>query len=125
MSDLPDIKAVWPTLVEVKDGLLMSPDEVIMKAREPELFPDLIQNYFKDKDKVQYKKIEFGLDRVTVRFKDKNSVYDAAIFDYLKTLGRIDCYLSNVPLPGEEAPYYPLFARYRHGWVVVSPLGVA
>jgi hypothetical protein len=113
-----------PEFVEIKDGLLGAPKKhpVLMKARDPELFPENIQAYFQDKNKVQYKKIEFRLNKVIVRFKDKRSVYDAEIFSYLKDLGRIDCYLSNVPIPGDDVGYYPLFAKYKYGWVVISPL---
>lgn len=111
-------------LIEVKDGLLASPDKSIMKARDPELFPDLVREYFRDKTKVRYNRIEIGLDRVKVKINDKVAVFDKDLFDYLQETGRIDCYLSNVPLPGEDVELYPLFAKYRWGWICLAPMVV-
>jgi hypothetical protein len=109
-------------LKELKDGLLVSdPEAVIMKAREPALFPELVRECFSDKTKIQYKKIDFGLERVTVKSMGHKAVFNSEYVNYLKDLGRIEYYLSNIPLPG-EIPTYPLFAKYKYGWVVVSPL---
>jgi hypothetical protein len=111
-------------LIEVKDGLLKTQgDNVLMKARDPELFPDTIKEFFRDKSKVQFKRIDFGLDKVTVRQGDKKSVYSTELIDYVKSLGRIDCYLANMPFT-REVDTFLLFVRYGHGWVVVAPLEV-
>lgn len=110
-------------LIEVKDGLLVSsPDKILMKARCPELFPENLQAYFNDKNKINCNKIDFGLEKVTVRDEDKRAVFNTDYFDYLKTLGKIEYYLSNVKLPYEDGDYYPLLAKYKYGWVMVSPL---
>lgn len=109
-------------LIEVKDGLLSTEDKVIMKARCPELFPDNIQEYFQDKEKVKENKIEFGLHKVTVWTEDKRAVFDSRFIDYVKSLGKIEYYLSNVMLPCEDGEYYPLFAKYKYGWCIVAPL---
>lgn len=112
-------------LIELQDGLLADKDKIIMKARDPELFPTEIQAYFVDKEKVQSKKIEFGVSKVVVKTADKRACFDPDLVDYVKELGRVNYFLSNVPLPGEDIGYYPLFAKYKHGWVCISPLGVA
>lgn len=110
-------------LIEVRDGLLASPDNVIMKVRDPELFPELVREYFRDKTKVRYNRIEIGLDRVKVKINDRVAVFDKDLFDYLQGMGRIDCYLSNVPLQGEEVELFSLFAKYRWGWLCIAPMG--
>lgn len=109
-------------LKEVIDGLLVSPDKVMMKAREPGLFPENVRLYFSDKIKVSSKEIEAGLDKIIIRTSDKRAVFDSELFEYVKSHGRIDYFLSNIPLPGETGEFYPLFAKYKHGWVVLSPL---
>jgi len=115
---------MMPGMVEVVDGLLASEDNVIMKARGPELFPENVRGYFQDKTKVLYRRIEKGLDTVTVKVNDKRAVFNVDLFNYADNIaGRVDYYLSNIPLPGEDGEYYPLFAKYRHGWVVISPMG--
>lgn len=111
-------------LVEITDGLLGTPDKVIMKARSPDLFPCYVQAYFEDKIKLTRNKIECGIDRVTVRTEDKKAIYDSDLFNYIKSLGKIECYLSNVPLQGDNELLFPLFAKYRFGWVVLAPLEV-
>ena len=114
---------MMPEMIEVKDGLLASEDNVIMKARYPELFPENVRGYFQDKTKVLYRRIEKGLDKVIVKVNDKRAVFDADLFNYADNVdGRVDYYLSNVPLPGEDGAYYPLFAKYRYGWLCVSPM---
>lgn len=109
-------------MTEVQDGLLSSPKKEIMKARCPELFPEQIQEYFNDKNKIRLNKIEIGIERVIVKDEDKKAVFDADFFTYLKTLGKIEYYLSNVRLPCDEGDYYPLLAKYKYGWVIISPL---
>lgn len=110
------------TLTEIKDGLLGTSDKVLMKARDPRLFPENIQAYFADKTKALPSKVYLGEDWVTVATKGKTSFFDTDMFEYIRTLGRVDCYLSNVPLPNNEV--YPLFVKYRYGWVVLAPLEV-
>ncbi len=109
---------------EIKDGLLISNDKVVMKARDPELFPEYIVPYFQSKERVQYKKIEFGLEKVTVKQGDRQAIFDIEKIKYMKELGRVDCFLSNVALPG-GIETYPLFVKYRFGWLVFAPLEVA
>ena len=137
---------MMPELIEIKDGLLADSDNVIMKAREPELFPCGVYGYFHDKTKVRYggserkkspgirekiKSLFFevpsgeiyrGVTTVTAMVDEKRAVFDAELFDYVDRLGIVECYLSNVPLPGEEHEYYPLFIKYVHGWVCMSPM---
>ena len=108
-------------LREVKDGLLSSPDKEIMKGRSPELFPNYVQEYFSEKDKVSKKSIEHGIESVRVCTSERRAVFNSELFDYINDLGRVDYYLSRVPVPGEY-PYYPLIAKYKFGWVVLSPL---
>lgn len=109
-------------LIEVKDGLLATPDNALIKAREAELFPAKMTKYFQDKTKISYKKIDFGLEKITVKSGDKRAMFDAGLFNYAKELGRVDCYLSNVPLANAETECYPLFVKYKYGWVAISPL---
>lgn len=135
-----------PEMIEVKDGLLADAGNVIMKARSPELFPAQVIGYFNDKTKVKYSGIErtssprirerikrlvfdcpqgevnHGATTVTVIVDGRRSVFDAALFDYVDKLGIVDCYLSNVQLPGEDREYYPFFIRYTHGWVCLAPM---
>ena len=137
---------MMPELIEIKDGLLADADNVIMKAREPELFPDQVLEYFHEKTKVvctciertrsprireRIKSLIFevpqgeinrGVTTVTVIVDGRRAVFDAELFDYARGLGIVDCYLSNVPLPGEEHEYYPLFIKYLRGWVCMSPM---
>lgn len=137
---------MMPELIELKDGLLADADNVIMKAREPELFPDQVLEYFHEKTKVvctgikrtrsprirerikslifevPQGEINHGVTTVTVIVDGRRAVFDAELFDYVRMLGIVDCYLSNVPLPGEEHEYYPLFIKYVHGWVCMSPM---
>jgi len=109
-------------LVEIKDGLLSTPDNVVMKTRDPELFPVSIKAYFSDKSKLRKKEIDIGLSKIIVHSKDKRAVYDADIIDYIRDLGRVKYYLSNVPLPDDELVLYLLFAKYKHGWLCFAPL---
>jgi len=137
---------VIPQLIEIKDGLLADADNVIMKAREPELFPCGVFGYFHDKTKVRCEgnersqrygirekikslffevprgEIYHGVTTVTVRVDERRAVFDAELFDYADKLGIVDCYLSNVALPGEEHEYYPLFIKYTNGWICMSPM---
>lgn len=118
MSDVSPLE-----LIEIKDGLLSSENKEIMKARCPELFPETIQAFFQDKEKVCSKKMEFGIYKVTVKTENKRAIFDSVLIDYIKSLGKIEYYLSNVPLPCEDGEYYPLFAKYKYGWCIVAPLG--
>lgn len=109
-------------MIEVQDGLLVSEDKVMMKARCPELFPANIQAYFQDKEKISSKKIDFGIHKVRVLTESRRAVYDPKLILYVKSLGKIEYYLSNVPLQGDNELLFPLFAKYRFGWVVLAPL---
>lgn len=109
-------------MIEVQDGLLVSEDKVMIKARCPELFPANIQAYFQDKEKISSKKIDFGIHKVRVSTESRRAVYDPKLIWYVKSLGKIEYYLSNVKLPCEEGEYYTLFAKYKYGWVVLAPL---
>lgn len=137
---------MMPDMIEVKDGLLASEDNVIMKARTPELFPDQVIEYFHEKTKVKCTwierthsprlrerikrlifdiptgEIDHGVTTITVKVDGRSAVFDAELFDYVDKLGIVDCYLSNVPLPGEEQEYYPLFIKYKHGWYCLAPM---
>lgn len=138
---------MMPEMIEVVDGLLASEDNVIMKARDPGLFPDGVRVYFEDKTKIKYTGIERttirkirdiitiavmdvpqgeiikGVTTVTVRDYSRRAVFDADLFNYADKLGIVDCYLSNIPLTGEESAYYPIFIKYRHGWLCIAPMG--
>lgn len=108
-------------LKEIKDGLLSTESKEIMKARCPDLFPENIQAFFQDKERVKCDKIEFGIHRVIVRTEDRRAIFNSTLIDYIKSLGKIEYYLSNVKLPC-EGEYYPLFAKYKYGWVCAAPL---
>lgn len=136
---------MMPELIEIKDGLLADADNVIMKAREPELFPVGVYGHFCYKTKVNCTWIEktrspkirerikrlifdipkgdidHGVTTVTVKNDGKRAVFDAELFNYVEKLGIIECYISDIPLPGEEQEYYPLFIKYKHGWVCMAP----
>ncbi len=116
-------------LIEIRDGLVSTQKNELMKARDVKLFPERIQKFFKDTDKVQFENIEIGLKKVTVRSNIsagvfKLSVFDTEFFEYIQDLGRVQYYLSNVPLPGESTDLYPLIAKYQHGWCILAPLAV-
>lgn len=68
------------------------------------------------------KKIDFGIHKVRVSTESRRAVYDPKLIWYVKSLGKIEYYLSNVKLPCEEGEYYTLFAKYKYGWCVVAPL---
>jgi hypothetical protein len=136
---------MMPEMIEKKDGLLADADNVIMKARSPELFPAGVYGHFHDKTKVLCSwierirspkiherierlifdipigEIDHGVTTVTVKVGEKRAVFDAELFDYVETLGIVDCYLSNIPLQGEEEEYYPLFVKYKFGWICLAP----
>lgn len=114
---------MMPELIEIKDGLLADADNVIMKARGPGLFPDQVQEYFMDKTKVPEKMVLRGNGNVTVSDGERVGVFDPDIFDYVFRLDIKAYYMSNVQLPWEKEILYPLFAEYKHGWVVVAPKG--
>jgi glutathionyl-hydroquinone reductase len=118
------IRSVCPVeLVEIKDGLLVSqPDKTLIKVRCPELFPGKIKKYFDDKNKICKNKIEIGIEKVIIKDADRKAVFNSDFFDYFKSLGKMEYYLSNVKLPCEDGDYYPLLAKYRYGWVMLSPL---
>ena len=109
-------------MIEVQDGLLVSEDKVMMKARCPELFPANVQAYFQDKEKISSQNIDFGIYKVRVITESRWAVYDPKLIWYVKSLGKIEYYLSNVKLPCKEGEYYTLFAKYKYGWCVVAPL---
>lgn len=109
-------------MIEVQDGLLVSENKVMMKARCPELFPANIQAYFQDKEKISSQNIDFGIHKVRVITESRWAVYDPKLIGYVKSLGKIEYYLSNVKLPCDEGEYYALFAKYKYGWCVVAPL---
>lgn len=111
-------------LVEVTDGLLSSPDKVIMKARCPELFPENVQEYLKNRSKMDSMIVEDKLKKVTIISEGRYSVFNTDYFDYIRRLESIEWFLSNVALPGEDDRYYPLIAKYKGGWVVLAPLEV-
>jgi len=111
-------------MIEVEDGLLSTPNKVLMKARCPELFPDYVKEYINNAEKVQNRAIEIGLEKVKVRAGDKLAVFDKKYFEYIKGLGLTKCYLSSVPLPGNNPELYPLVVKYKHGWCVLAPLEV-
>ncbi len=111
-------------LVEIKDGLLATPDKELMKARTPELFPDAIKEYLVDTERVQLTKIDIGLERVTVHTDNKTSVFKKEFFEYMQGLGVKEYYLSNIPLPGEGTELYPMIAKYKYGFCVIAPLEV-
>ena len=111
-------------LIEVTDGLLATPKRELMKARCPDLFPDYVKEYYDNREKIPNNAIEIGLERVTVKTADKKAVFDKIYFEYIQGLGLIKCYLSNVPLPGDDPELYPLIVRYKHGWCVLAPMVV-
>lgn len=114
---------MMPEMIEVVDGLLASEDNAIMKARDPELFPENVKEYFRDKTKVSKKMVLRGPGNVTVMTCDRMGIFDPDIFDYVSQLDIREYYMSNVQLPGEKEVLYPLFAKYKHGWVVIGPVG--
>jgi len=113
-----------PVMTEVKDGLLADADNVIMKARDPELFPENVKEYFMDKTKVSEKMVLRGPGNVTVAAGGRVGIFDPDIFDYVFRQGITGYYMSNVQLPWEKEVLYPLFAEYKHGWIAIAPRGV-
>ena len=114
---------MMPEMIEVKDGLLASEDNVIMKARGPELFPENIKAYFRNKTRVPEKMVLSGPGNVTVINGNRVGIFDRDIFDYVSRLEIKEYYMSNVKLPWEKDVLYPLFAKYKHGWLVIAPVG--
>jgi hypothetical protein len=110
-------------MIEEADGRLISSDKTLMKVREPDLFPEYLLPFFQSKDKVMSKNIDVGCERVVLFAGDRMGVFDTERFNYIKNVGRVECFLSSVSLPG-EIETYPLFVRYRWGWIVISPMEV-
>ncbi len=127
-----------PEFIEVKDGLLTSPDNSIIKARDPNVFSDNIKKYFNRKIKISPREIEDRVWSVVVNTGRCCSRFDNKLFRYVENVvnskekskdllsfgEKTEWYLSEVPLDGYDTKYYPLFAKYKHGWVVLFPLEV-
>jgi hypothetical protein len=111
-------------LIEIKDGLLATPKRELMKARSLELFPETIQEYIRDAEKVEPTDIDICLDNVKLRTEGKTATFKKEFFEYLQGIGVKEYYLSNIPLPGENSELYPLIARYKYGLCVVAPVEV-
>jgi len=109
-------------MVEIRDGLLSTPDKALMKARNVRLLPESIQAFYNDKEQVYLNNIYTGARKVSVKSETKLVEFDREFFEYLKDLGWVRYYLSNVPLPGEGAPLYPLVVTYKYGICVLAPL---
>lgn len=108
-------------MIEVKDGLLATPDKSLMKARDPVMFPERVQEYFEDVNKIKEIIINPEIRKIVITTSDKKAFFDPELFNYIYKLSPVGYYLSNVPLPG-EGEYYTLFAEYDHGWCVLAPL---
>lgn len=111
-------------LLELKDGLLSTPEKELIKARCPDLLPEFARGFFDSREKVVRKGIEIGLDNVTIRTGNKKAVFNKNYFDYVDGLERREYYLSNVPLPGEDVELYPLVVKYKYGVCVLAPVAV-
>lgn len=111
-----------PQLIELKDGLLADVDNVIMKARDPELFPENVKEYFQDKTKIPEKNVRRGHGNVTVEAGNRVLIFDSDMFDYISKLGANEYYISNIPIPWERTRLYPMFAKYSYGWVCLCPM---
>lgn len=111
-------------LIEVTYGLLSSPDRVIMKAQCLDLFPPYVQEYIRDKSPVKCVVPEEKLNRITVLSDSGVAAFNNDYFEYISKLEYLKLFLSNVPLPGEDTPCYPLIAKHKGGYVVVAPLEV-
>ena len=95
-------------MIEVQDGLLVSENKVMMKARCPELFPANIQAYFQDKEKISSQNIDFGIYKVRVITESRWAVYDPKLID-VKSLGI--SITSQTEAVCKEGEYYTL-AKY-------------
>jgi len=111
-------------LVEIKDGLLATPKKELMKARAPELFPEIIQEYICNAEKIESNQMYIGIENITIRTETRTSVFKMEFYEYLRGLGVREYYLSNIPLPGENNRLYPLIAKYKYGVCVVAPVEV-
>lgn len=125
-----------PELIEVKDGLLTSQDNSIIKARDSTVFTGNLLKYFNNKRKIAPGDIKDRIWSVAVNAGRSCSYFDNKLFRYVQDVvnseenkgflhrEKIEWYLSEVPLDGYDTEYYPLFAKYKHGWIVLSPLEV-
>lgn len=111
-------------LIEIKDGLLATPRRELMKARSLELFPEAIQEYIRDSEKVKPTQIDVKLDSVTLRSGERVATFKKEFFEYLQGIGAKEYYLSNIQLPGETSAMYPLIAKYKYGLCVIAPMEV-
>jgi len=112
-----------PELVEVKDGLLASEENEIMKARSVSLFPDNVKSYYENIETVKEIIIQPGSRMIKMTTSDKQAFFDLELFEYVYNLHPKNYYLSGVPISKDEE-LYTLFVEYEYGICVIAPMGV-